>query len=98
MTITLARMYAVETHAISSRLAPRLPIMSGRATLTMEESITCISAASTTATAMRYLCGSPRWTGAAMSVDVCDMKDCLTGGQDPRNILASMLFDNWSPE
>jgi len=42
----------VETQAISSRLAPRFPIMSGRATLTIELSITCITAASTTANAM----------------------------------------------
>src|SRR6476661_757241 len=59
MTITLARMYPVETQAISSRLAPRFPIMSGSATLTIELSITCISAASTTANAIRYLWGAP---------------------------------------
>src|SRR5689334_4715211 len=34
--------------------------MSGRATFTIELSITCMRAASTTAKAMRYLCGSPR--------------------------------------
>src|SRR5205814_10144079 len=59
MMMTLARMYPVETQAISSRLAPRFPIISGRATFTIELSMTCISAASTTANAMRYLCGAP---------------------------------------
>src|SRR5512138_1123454 len=42
--------------------------MSGRATLTIELSMTCISAASTTAKAMRYLCGSPRSAIAAAAV------------------------------
>src|SRR5437868_433065 len=59
MMMTLARMYPVETQAISSRLAPRFPIMSGSATLTIELSMTCISAARTTANAIRYLCGAP---------------------------------------
>src|SRR5690349_23947919 len=39
--------------------------MSGSATLTIELSMTCISAANTTANAMRYLCGAPSG-GAAM--------------------------------
>src|ERR1700687_4033663 len=65
MMITLASMYPVETQAISSRLAPRLPIMSGRATLTIELSMTCIRAASTTANAIRYLCSAP--SGGAAS-------------------------------
>ena len=68
MTITLARMYPVDTQAISSRLAPRFPIMSGSATLTIDESITCISAASTTATAIRYLCSAPRRGSAGAAV------------------------------
>src|SRR2546423_1295171 len=67
MMMTLARMYPVETQAISSRLAPRFPIMSGSATLTIELSMTCISAASTTAKAMRYLCGAPSYGAASGS-------------------------------
>jgi hypothetical protein len=68
MMMTLASMYPVETQAISSRLAPRLPIMSGRATLTIELSMTCISAASTTAKAIRYLCSTPSGGAASGSV------------------------------
>src|SRR5436190_3913892 len=68
MMMTLARMYPVETQAISSRLAPRFPIMSGSATLTIELSMTCISAASTTAKAIRYLCGAPSGGAAIGSV------------------------------
>jgi len=66
--ITLASMYPVETQAISSRLAPRFPIMSGSATFTMELSMTCISAASTTAKAIRYLCSAPSGGAARGSV------------------------------
>src|SRR5512146_1143757 len=40
--------------------------MSGRATFTIELSMTCISAASTTANAMMYLCSAPRCTGTSM--------------------------------
>src|ERR1041384_2581191 len=46
--------------------------MSGSATLTIELSITCMSAASTTANAMKYLCGSPRGsTRGAASTTSC---------------------------
>src|SRR5437868_11343177 len=68
MMMTLARMYPVETQAISSRLAPRFPIMSGSATLTIELSMTCIGAASTTAEAIRYWCAAPSGGAAIGSV------------------------------
>src|SRR6476660_4248468 len=55
MTMTLAMMYAVETHEISSSVAPRFPIMCGMATLTMDVSTSSSTAASVTAIAMRYL-------------------------------------------
>src|SRR5581483_1891653 len=80
MMMTLARMYPVDTHAISSRLAPMLPIMSGSATLTIELSMTCMSAASTTATAMKYLCGSPR--SMASAAGAADRADFETGSAD----------------
>src|SRR6185437_3387895 len=60
----------MDTQAISSRLAPRFPIMSGRATFTIELSITCMSAASTTANAMMYLCSAPRCTGRSTRVRI----------------------------
>jgi hypothetical protein len=59
MTMTDARMYPVETQAISSREAPRFPIMCGIATFTMDESMICMIDAVTTANAMMYLWGSP---------------------------------------
>src|SRR3981189_1350398 len=55
MTMTLAMMYEVETHEISSSVAPRFPIMWGIATFTMEVSISSSTAASVTAIAIRYL-------------------------------------------
>src|SRR3954471_2700906 len=42
--------------------------MSGSATLTIELSMTCIRAASTTSKAMRYLCGAPSGGAAIGSV------------------------------
>src|SRR4051812_43840157 len=44
--------------------------MSGSATLTIELSMTCMSAARTTANAMMYLCGSPRVWGRAMTASL----------------------------
>src|ERR1700704_688321 len=56
MTMTLAMMYDVDTQAISSRVAPRFPIMCGIATLTMDVSISSSIAAIVTVKAMMYLC------------------------------------------
>src|SRR6185503_20215688 len=56
MTMTLAMIYAVETQAISSSVAPRFPIMCGMATLTIEVSISSSIAAIVTVAAMMYLC------------------------------------------
>src|SRR5690242_12786047 len=56
MTMTFAMMYPVETHEISSIVAPRFPIMCGIATLTIDVSMSSSTAASVTAMAMRYLC------------------------------------------
>src|SRR3954462_9530726 len=56
ITMTLAMMYAVETQAISSSVAPRLPIMCGMATLTIDVSINSSIAAIVTVAAMMYLC------------------------------------------
>src|ERR1700710_1696391 len=53
--MTLAMMYPVDTHEISSSVAPRFPIMCGMATLTIDVSISSSTAASVTAMAMRYL-------------------------------------------
>src|SRR5262249_55257087 len=39
-------------------------------TLTIELSITCMSAASTTANAMMYLCGSPSVTGVSRAIEL----------------------------
>ena len=55
MTMTFAMMYPVDTHEISSSVAPRFPIMWGIATFTMDVSISSSTAASVTAMAMRYL-------------------------------------------
>src|SRR5689334_8591379 len=55
MTMTLAMMYAVDTQAISSSVAPRFPIMCGMATLTIEVSINSSIAAMVTVAAMMYL-------------------------------------------
>src|SRR5262245_21721554 len=55
MTITLATTYAVTTHATSSSVARRLPIIWGRATLTMEVSISSISDAMMTVIALIHL-------------------------------------------
>ena len=54
--MTLAMMYAVDTHAISSSVAPRFPIMCGIATLTIDVSISSSIAAIVTVAAMMYLC------------------------------------------
>src|SRR3954467_5463687 len=55
MMMTLAMMYDVDTHAISSSVAPRFPIMCGMATLTIEVSISSSIAAMVTVAAMMYL-------------------------------------------
>src|SRR5215510_7542139 len=55
MTMTLAMMYPVDTHEISSSVAPRFPIMCGMATLTIDVSTSSSTAANVTAIAMRYL-------------------------------------------
>src|SRR3954467_3438979 len=55
MMMTLAMMYAVDTQAISSSVAPRFPIMCGMATLTIEVSISSSIAAIVTVAAMMYL-------------------------------------------
>src|SRR5580704_8791323 len=43
ITRTVAMMYEVETHVISSIVAPTVPRISGRATLTIDESMAAIS-------------------------------------------------------
>ena len=51
--MTLAMMYDVDTHAISSSVAPSVPIMCGIATFTIDVSTSSSTAASVTAIAMR---------------------------------------------
>ena len=55
MTSTIATMYAVEIHVISSRLAPSSPRMLGSATLTIDESIVAISEPKATETVTSHL-------------------------------------------
>src|SRR3954464_2593120 len=55
MTMTFAMIYPVDTHEISSSVAPRFPIMCGIATFTIDVSMSSSTAASVTAMAMRYL-------------------------------------------
>ena len=52
ITMTFAMMYPVDTHEISSSVAPRFPIMCGMATFTIDVSISSSTAASVTAMAM----------------------------------------------
>src|SRR5215216_6760101 len=56
ITMTFAMMYPVDTHEISSIVAPRFPIMWGMATLTIDVSMSSSTAANVTAMAIRYLC------------------------------------------
>src|ERR1035437_2234721 len=55
ITMTFATMYPVETHEISSSVAPRFPIMWGIATFTIDVSMSSSIAAIVTAMPMRYL-------------------------------------------
>src|SRR5258708_1510503 len=52
MMITLAMAYAVTTHEVSSIVAPRFPLISLKATFTMEISINSMMAAEMTVTTM----------------------------------------------
>ena len=54
--ITLAMMYDVDTHAISSSVAPSVPIMCGMATFTIDVSTNSNTAANVTAMAIKYRC------------------------------------------
>ena len=62
MMITVERMYPVTTHVISSREAPRLPLISGSATLTMLESSTAMIVPVRTVPATTHLWGFRRLT------------------------------------
>src|SRR5260221_11364215 len=52
MMITLAMAYAVTTHEVSSIVAPRFPLISLKATFTIEISISSMMAAEMTVTTM----------------------------------------------
>src|SRR5450755_1645205 len=85
ITITFATTYAVTTHATSSRVAPRFPIICGRATFTMDVSISSINDAMMTVIVMIHLRAptSVMTRRGRLSVDADDRVDTHSGAERP---------------